>query len=65
MIDKVKLCDSVETNDLIARSWLSDILDCVNAVSSQYFTLSDVYKFEKHLAILHPENNNIQAKIRQ
>jgi type II restriction enzyme len=31
----------------------------------QSFTLNEIYSFEKYLKMKHPENNNIQAKIRQ
>ena len=29
------------------------------------FKLNDIYKYENYFKELHPENNNIQAKIRQ
>jgi len=31
----------------------------------KFFKLNDIYRFEKYFKELHPENNNIQAKIRQ
>lgn len=42
-----------------------DILHCVNAIESEIFTLDMIYFFEKELALKHPNNNNIRAKIRQ
>lgn len=62
---QVKKCDSISTEDIIARGWLLDILNCINAIKTREFYLSDVYNFENILSIKHPENNNIQAKIRQ
>lgn len=46
------------------RGWTSDVLKIVQE-QGNFFTLKDIYKFEKYLKELHPENNNIQAKIRQ
>lgn len=65
IMDKVKQCDYVQTKDIKARTWLLDILNCINALKTQEFSLHDVYQFENQLAILHSENNNIRPKIRQ
>ena len=40
-------------------------LNCINKISSDYFSLADVYKYTKSLAEKHPQNNNVEAKIRQ
>ena len=42
-----------------------DVLICVNQITSQIFTLSDIYAFKNLLALKHPQNNNIKPKIRQ
>jgi type II restriction enzyme len=34
-------------------------------LNKKEFELKEIYKFEEDLKILHPENNNIKAKIRQ
>lgn len=47
------------------NNWLHDVQDCVNELSSNDFTLDDVYQFESRLATLHPDNHNVRAKIRQ
>ena len=44
--------------------WLHDVQGCVNELSSNDFTLDDVYQFESRLATLHPDNHNVRAKIR-
>lgn len=31
VVCQVKKCDSISTEDIIARGWLSDILNCINA----------------------------------
>ncbi len=46
------------------RGWTSDILKIVQEQRRE-FTLKDIYKYEAYLKELHPQNNNIQAKIRQ
>lgn len=56
---------SLETRDVEARGWLFDVLNCVNAIADDVFTLDKVYEFEALLSAKHPENNNIKAKIRQ
>lgn len=54
-----------ETKDIASRGWLMNTLICVNKINTVYFTLTDMYTFEKELHTKHPDNNNIQAKIRQ
>ena len=41
-----------------------DILSCVERLDTT-FTLKQMYEFVKELSIKHPNNNNIEAKIRQ
>ena len=50
--------------DIKNRGWLLDVLQCVNAVPTDEFTLNEMYAFEQTLEIKHPQNNNIRAKIR-
>lgn len=47
------------------KGWIFDILNCVESLSKKEFELKEIYQFEKDLKILHPENKNIKAKIRQ
>lgn len=54
----------LETKDIQARGWLFDVLNCVNQLPP-HFSLADVYQFADLLHSKHPENNNINAKIRQ
>ena len=65
VIKNVERASHLETSNLNARGWLLDVLNCVNSISKEDFSLVDIYKFENKLKVLHPENNNIQAKIRQ
>lgn len=47
------------------RGWLFDVLNCVDKISNDRFSLDDVYRFEGLLKNIHPQNNNIKDKIRQ
>ena len=47
------------------RTWIADVLTCVEAIGRSAFTLNEVYQFEEELSRLHPENRNIRPKIRQ
>ena len=51
--------------DMNRRGWLFDVLQCVNEISKVNFTLADMYQFTESLARKHPDNHNIQPKIRQ
>ncbi|QFR50217.1 restriction endonuclease [Sulfurimonas lithotrophica] len=54
-----------QSSDIQSKSWIIDIIMCIEKINENSFTLNDMYKFEKYLKIRHPKNNNIQAKIRQ
>lgn len=45
--------------------WILDIMNCIESLEKNEFTLNEIYTFEKDLKILHPENKNIRPKIRQ
>jgi type II restriction enzyme len=47
------------------RGWTADVFRCVRQIGKQAFTLREIYAFGKELQKLHPENKNIQPKIRQ
>jgi type II restriction enzyme len=56
---------SLKVDSLEGRGWLLDILLCLSRIPSSEFCLEQVYGFAPYLAQKHPENNFIQAKIRQ
>ncbi len=62
--NKVKRSINLSTNDIYARGWIMDILNCVNQQPCE-FSLSNIYAFEGELSKKHLDNKNIQAKIRQ
>lgn len=47
------------------RGWTLDVLNILRKLSKQDITLPDVYGFERHLQDIHPNNNNVRAKVRQ
>jgi type II restriction enzyme len=54
-----------QSTNIQSKGWLLDIIKCIDKINRNDFNLSDIYQFEKYLKLKHPENNNIQAKIRQ
>ncbi|SDC57007.1 DpnI domain-containing protein [Geotoga petraea] len=52
-------------NDLKKRSWIYDILYCIDKINKNEFSLRDIYNFESFLQTRHQSNKNIKAKIRQ
>ncbi|MFA6195992.1 MAG: DpnI domain-containing protein [Sulfurimonas sp.] len=72
IISKTKVLDDwnktlflKESNNIQTKGWLLDMIQCIEKLGDNSFSLSDLYSFENYLKIKHPENNNIQAKIRQ
>lgn len=55
----------LQTNSIDNRGWLFDVLNCINAIPQKEFYLKDIYAFGEQLKLLHPDNQNIKAKIRQ
>ena len=48
-----------------ARGWILDIMNCIDDLNTNEFTLQDLYSYEQVLKKLHPENMHIKDKIRQ
>lgn len=48
-----------------SKGWILDVMNCVDAIKNDSFTLNDIYKFENQLKLKYPENNFIKDKIRQ
>jgi len=47
------------------RGWTLDVLNVVRKLGQREISLSQVYDFEESLQVIHPNNRNIRAKIRQ
>lgn len=65
VLHRVSQAQKFRTNDIATRGWLLDTLNCINSIESNVFTLEMVYQFEEELAVKHPNNHNIRAKLRQ
>lgn len=47
------------------KGWLLDILNCIDSIKNDTFTLDEVYYFEERLKRKNPDNNFVRDKIRQ
>lgn len=56
---------ALSITDLNRRGWLMDILQCINTIPTHSFTLRELYSFTGILSEKYPNNNNVEAKIRQ
>lgn len=48
-----------------SKGWILDLMNCVDMIKKESFSLEDVYKFETKLKQKYPNNNFIKDKIRQ
>ena len=60
-----KKAESLRVKDLTSRGWLMDVLNCINKLQKKEFSSCDAYGFATELEEKHPDNHNVQAKIRQ
>lgn len=65
VIESYKRIKQLKTKSLESRGWLLDVLNCVNDIKSDVFTLNEVYDYVELLQQKHINNNNVEAKIRQ
>lgn len=56
---------ALQTGDLNLRGWLFDVLNCVNDIDAETFTLNEIYRYAESLKAKHSLNNNVEPKIRQ
>lgn len=54
-----------EEKEISTKGWLLDVMRCIERLGKGVFTLEDVYRYEKELHNLHPDNKHIKDKIRQ
>ncbi|MBQ7923895.1 MAG: restriction endonuclease [Clostridia bacterium] len=64
IVKKVNRGKALEIPDIKERTWLMDVLFCINQAPTE-FSLAKIYEYTHYLSSKHPKNNNIQAKIRQ
>ena len=65
VLDQFQRTLSLRNDKIESRGWLLDVLKCVERIPEKNFNLNDVYHFIDELQLKHPENNYVQAKIRQ
>jgi len=65
VLEKWEKTSFLRRQNLDAKGWILDVLNCVEQIGQAEFTLDDVYKFENYLSEMHPDNNHVKPKIRQ
>ncbi len=65
VVDNYIKVKNLQTSNMENRSWLLDILLCINNIPTINFSLQDMYKFTNNLQLKHVNNHNVEAKIRQ
>ena len=55
----------LRTKSKDAKGWILDIMNCIDLIKKDSFTLDEVYQFEDKLRLKYPNNNFIKDKIRQ
>lgn len=48
-----------------AKSWLINVMRCIERVGKKDFSVGELYGFEQHLGTIYPGNRHIKEKIRQ
>lgn len=65
VVSMVNISNRLETPNISNRGWLMDVLNCVNKLHTEKFSLAEMYAFESELYERHPRNKNVKPKIRQ
>lgn len=65
VLNEIAKISTLSENNIEKRSWLMDVLSCVNQIPTSEFTSKDIYAFESTLSEKHPNNKHIKDKIRQ
>ena len=65
VLSNVEKVSTLASNSFDARGWLFDVMNCMNRIPKETFSLDDIYLFEQELQARHPQNHNIRPKIRQ
>lgn len=64
VIQNYKAVESLRTDSVEGRGWLMDVLLCTDKLGDD-FSLNEMYSFAPQLKSKHPNNQNIEPKIRQ
>ncbi len=60
---KTRFLGKTRSNEL--KGWILDIMNCIDEIGRDNFSLEELYKFEDTLRKKHPNNRHIKDKIRQ
>lgn len=55
----------LKIDNMNMRGWMMDVMRCIDRIASEIFSLEDMYIFTGELSEKHPDNHNVEAKIRQ
>ena len=55
----------LNTQNIDSHGWLMDVMNCINEITNNEFSLKEIYEYTEILKRKHIHNNNIEAKIRQ
>lgn len=65
ILDRWKKTLFLRQEELQARGWLIEVMNCIEHIGKLEFELDDIYAFENHLSKKYPKNTHIRPKIRQ
>jgi type II restriction enzyme len=54
-----------EEKEIKNKSWIVDIMNCIDRLNKKEFELKELYALERELSKKHADNFHIRAKIRQ
>lgn len=63
--DKWKSTSFLKSSKIESRGWILDIMNCVDSIKENSFSLDKMYTFETELKKKYPNNKHIKDKIRQ
>ena len=65
VIEKYQRLSALNIGKIEGRSWMLDVMNCIEKIEDDEFDLKQVYSFENLLRERHPNNNFVKDKIRQ
>lgn len=65
VIEKWANTSFLKSKSVNKKSWILDIMLCVDKIQNDIFTLKEIYCYENELKLKYPSNNHIKDKIRQ
>lgn len=63
--EMILLNENYETIINSLSSWQKDVFICINQIKHHVFTLKQILEYKDILKKKHPNNNNVEAKVRQ